>query len=93
MTRSDLPPGHQATQSVHAALTFAAKYALTTDYLVLLQVPHEAALTALAEHLPSAVQWREPDWNDSLTAIAVEGTAHNRKWLSSLPLLLKERPA
>lgn len=101
MTRGDLSPGNQATQSVHAALQFSqdfrsltSRWFVNSSFLVLLQVPDEGHLIALSERLTAAGRkhsdWREPDWGDSLTAIAVEPGDKTSRLLSNLPLLLKE---
>lgn len=71
-----------------------ARWFTNSSYLVLLQVPNEEALEELARKLDSYgrkhVSWREPDWGDSLTAIAVEPGDKTSRLLSNLPLLLKE---
>lgn len=101
VTRADLSPGQQATQSTHAALKFAVEhFALTrawfedSTYLVLLQVPDEEALQAVVNRLDDGdtfiTQWHEPDLGNSLTAICVEPDESIERKLSSLPLLLKE---
>jgi hypothetical protein len=87
VVRSDLPVGLQAAQALHALREFAANYPEiekqwheTSNTIVILAVPDEAALAALAEdlrgtgHLPpwSFSEFREPDLGNSLTAICVE---------------------
>ena len=101
VVRADLPAGAQATQAAHAAIAFCiahrgyiplANWHANSNNLVLLAVPDEAALdelhTAVAEHVP--VEWfHEPDFGDSLTAIAFPGTAETIRLVSSLPLALR----
>lgn len=98
VTRSDLPPGARAAQSVHAALAFAHEHPQIETYwfknsnnLVILEAPDEEALDRLTlraeqEGIPY-VDFHEPDFNDALTAIALGPTAW--RIVSSLPLALK----
>lgn len=99
--RADLSPGQQATQSVHAAFSFAHEHPKLMDtwyesssFLVLLAVPDEQELTWMHNRLVMAEQvvtaWTEPDLDDSLTAIAVAPSEVTRRMLSNLPLLLRE---
>lgn len=101
VTRQDMSPGAQATQSTHAAFQFAVEHPLLTErwyqeskYLVLLSVPDEASLGVLAVRLDEAdlvyTVWREPDWGDQITAIAVEPCQQARIMMANLPLTLRE---
>lgn len=101
LTRQDLSPGQQATQSAHAAFSLAHEHPeLTRDwyerssYLVLLGVPDEPALRAWIERLADVgatmISWREPDLDDELTSLAVAPSPGVERALSSLPLLLRE---
>lgn len=101
MVRADLPAGHQATQAAHAAFAFSyhhrpllREWFEDSNYLVLLQVPDENDLLALAARFRDAcipfVPIREPDFDDSLTALAIAPSLKSEKMLSRLPLLLKE---
>jgi hypothetical protein len=92
VTRADLPAGHQACQSVHAALDYAAAY---PDYrhesVIVLAAPDEFALAWLLEHARrdglAAVPFHEADLDGALTAVALEPAAG--KLCCSYPLALK----
>ncbi len=100
VTRADLHPGAQLAQSCHAVSAFAAlhpeahaEWHLSAQNLVVLQVPDEAALLALLERATlgeaeRSASFREPDFGDQLTAVALSGDA--ARMLSSLPLALRE---
>ncbi len=98
VTRGDLPPGAIAAQSVHAGFAFAHEHQfewrtwlLGSNNIVLLSVPDEPALLELAQRAQmagvSVSLNREPDFGNSLTAIAI-GPA-GRKLVSSLPKALR----
>lgn len=101
VVRSDLPPGHQATQSSHAAFSFSqahpditAQWHRESKFLILLSVPDEATLLELAgrvqkEEIPFTT-WREPDWDDTLTALAIAPSSATSRLLANLPLTLRE---
>jgi hypothetical protein len=99
VTRSDISPGLQAAQSVHAALSFAFEHPDdgrqwhdTTPWVVCLSVPDERELLAewdRVSHIPHRVLVREPDLDDAATSFAVLGHEAGRL-LSSLPLSLRE---
>lgn len=102
IVRSDLSPGYQAVQPAHALAEFAMTYPeIFADWhknhknLVILSVPSEAALqelfTIAQERGIKGVDFREPDINDELTAIALEPSDETYKLVSSLSLALKER--
>lgn len=100
VTRSDLSPGARCAQSCHAIRLFAEEHPEAdrewyrgSNNLVVLEAENEGALLGLAakarsESIP-AVEFREPDFADAVTAIAVGGEAG--RFLSSLPLALKPR--
>jgi len=96
--RSDLPPGAQAAQAVHGAIAFvmahptiARYWHLKSNNLVLLQVPNEACLLHLAQRAQDAgiehEVFREPDFDDTATAVALEPAG--ARLVSSLPLALR----
>jgi peptidyl-tRNA hydrolase len=101
LTRADLSPGQQATQSTHAALKFSIEHPLLCEtwyressYLVLLQVPDEDGLfyfhkRACQLELVHSV-WTEPDMDDTHTAIAIAPSELASRLLANLPLLLRE---
>jgi peptidyl-tRNA hydrolase len=98
---STLAPGAQAAQAVHAALAFAAEqrkaqraWYLDSNNVVLLAAENEdhlQRLASLAQHagLPLAT-FREPDFDNRLTGIAMLGAA---RLVSSLPLALRQAAA
>ena len=99
--RADLPPGLQAAQAVHAAVEFAVSDPSTatrwhreSNFLVIVSVPDEGALTELLlRGVEAGVQVhsvREPDIGDELTAVAFEPGAGARKLCAELPLALRE---
>lgn len=101
VTRNDLPAGHQATQSAHAAFAFAVAHPDLTalwhresKFLILLAVPDEAELEALSHRVEharlTAVAWREPDWGDTLTALAIAPDPMTSRLLANYPLTLRE---
>lgn len=101
MVRKDLTPGAKLAQSVHAAFRFADEWRHTTndwldnsEYICILEIENEAALMALWE---KAVQenircssFREPDYNNSLTALALAPCPESKKLCSRLKLALKD---
>lgn len=101
VTRRDLPPGHQATQAAHAAFYFGYEHQPIlrfwheeSQYLVLLSVADEAALENLrsrveAERIPYS-SYREPDFGDELTALAIAPGLATQRLCANLPLALKE---
>jgi len=82
VTRSDLPPGQQAVQAVHAMRQFVAEHPEVdlewyskSNTLAFLEVPDEAALgvlrvKAMDRRIPVAA-FREPDRDNELTALAL----------------------
>ena len=98
VVRSDLAPGAQVAQSCHALRLFAAEHPHIDRYwyaksnnLVVLQVPDEASLLALSERAReakvAASTFREPDYGNEATAVAVEPDGW--KLVSSLRLALR----
>ena len=99
ITRSDLNPGAQLAQSAHALSAFACAFPDEhrawhegSNNLVALSVPDEAALQRLLQtavcRLVACAQFREPDFGDELTAVALFGDKAARL-VSSLPLALR----
>lgn len=97
VTRSDLSPGQQAVQALHAGQEFifehpheAEDWHIRSNTLALLSVPAEADLEALAVRAESSrisvTRFREPDRNNELTAIALGHQA--KRLVSQLPLAL-----
>ena len=94
MTREDLPQAVQAVQSAHAAIEYAARHPGSAGCtLVMLTVPDEPALWLTAAKLElrdaDVEQFREPDLDGALTAIAAAGPVAAKR-LARLPLLLRE---
>jgi peptidyl-tRNA hydrolase len=102
--RADLPAGLQVAQAAHAAFTFAHDHpALTaawhehSQYLVIVAVPDEAALRALADKgvardIPATV-WTEPDLDDAVTAVAFAPGQPARRLCANLPLAGRTKAA
>lgn len=100
--RADLPSGLQAAQAVHAAFQFfhwhpvtVGRWLLSSNYLIIVQVPDEnelldLLLRARALDIKTA-RVNEPDLDDELTAIAMAPVEAARRLCSSLPLALRER--
>lgn len=99
VTRSDLAPAQQACQAVHAALQFAAEHKgwfdawhKFSDHICLLAVENEEILkTLIAESHYNGIdhsQFREPDLENSLTAIAIEPSLRGKDLCSDLKLML-----
>ena len=99
VVRADLPPGDQAVQAIHATTEFGFQHGLLTqewhrdsNYLALLSVPDERALEELKQRayirgIPHTC-FREPDLNNSLTAIALEPGDRSQKLCSRLSLAM-----
>jgi len=66
-----------------------------SNNLVVLQVPNEECLLALAERAQEAgiahSVFREPDYDETATAVALEPAG--RRLVSTLPLLLRQQAA
>jgi hypothetical protein len=98
IVRSDLQPGAQIAQTAHAVAEFAVAHpvefgawATEERNIVCLAIPSEGALADLFALAQSkqihGAQFREPDFDDELTAIALGDGAE--KLVSSLPLALR----
>jgi peptidyl-tRNA hydrolase len=99
ITRSDLEPGYQAAQAVHAAIQFQIEHPeIQRDWfeksntVALLAISDETKLTALMRKAESigvrVAAFREPDLGNQLTSIALEPTDYARRLCSGLPLTL-----
>lgn len=100
VVRHDLSSGAQAAQSCHAALRFAIEHPEVfrlwyehSNNIVLLSVADEDELELLAQKCEknnvSVSRFYEPDFDDSLTAIAVSPSG--ARLVSSLPLALRAK--
>ena len=99
IVRSDLPPGAQCAQVCHAGFQFTMENPITAQFwyhksnnLVVLQVPNEACLKHLAGRAEEAgvehSVFREPDFDNTITAITIEPAG--KKLLSNLRLALRD---
>jgi peptidyl-tRNA hydrolase len=97
VSRQDLPPGAQCAQSVHAAFAFAQEHPeLTRDWhlnsnnIVILAARNEQDLALLIEKARhDGVEFsafREPDFDDALTAVAL--APRGKKLVQKIPLAL-----
>jgi peptidyl-tRNA hydrolase len=98
--RADLSAGQQLAQSVHAAFEFAVEYPTMTEvwrrhsnFLVVVGVRDEDVLLELAN---SAAAFdirhtvvREPDYGNTVTAVALEPTLKASALCAEYPLALK----
>jgi peptidyl-tRNA hydrolase len=86
VVRADLSPGEQLAQSCHALRAFVAQHPETdarwfaeSNNLVVLKAKDEPSLSELsrlaARRGLRAACFREPDYDDALTAIALEPAA------------------
>jgi hypothetical protein len=95
VVRSDLPPGAQIAQAIHAAVEHALTHpeeVRGAPTLVVLENPgHDWHLAYLAEDLTAdghvVTVFQEPDLDDEPTALATVSAGSRR--LRRLPLLLK----
>ncbi len=89
-------------QSVHAAFSFADEHPAVahawhrdSQFLVVVNVPDETALLALAQTaIGLGVEvsiWHEPDVDGEATAIALAPVAASKALCSSLPLAGREK--
>jgi peptidyl-tRNA hydrolase len=95
-----LAPGAILAQSCHVAFRFADEYRYATnkwmdnsEYICILEIDNEAELVKLwekskQENIPSS-SFVEPDYNNSLTAIALAPGPKSKKLCSNLKLALK----
>jgi hypothetical protein len=100
ITRRDLYPGAQLAQSCHVCLLFSAEYPEieriwreTSNYIAILAAKNEEELVKFCERLIKKgirfSEFREPDFDNELTAIALEPGDKSRRATSSFPLALK----
>lgn len=98
VTRSDLPAGAQCAQSCHALRLFSEEHPHIDRYwyaksnnLVVLTVADEGALLDLVARATrggvACAAFREPDFGDALTAVAIE--PDGAKLVSNLRLALR----
>jgi len=101
VTRADLSPGAQAVQAAHALQQFnvehpevARAWHQESNYLALLAAPDEAGLALLLKKAQrrglEASAFREPDFGDALTAIAIAPGADARALTRAFPLALSQ---
>ena len=101
ITRQDLKPGYQATQSCHALRQFACDYPdldqrwfERSNYLAVLSVKDEQSLLHLIDKASKRnIKYSiffEPDLKYEITAIALEPGKESKKLCSGLRLALKE---
>ena len=94
-------PGQQAVQASHAAIDFtfehissAAEWHKSSNYLINLSVADEPSLEVLSAKLRllgvDVTEFREPDLNNQMTAIAFLSDDKTKKLTSGLPLALKQ---
>lgn len=98
ISRVDLTPGQRAVQAGHACFEFAVTHPEVTDrwcpgYLIFLETHDESDLLAIANDaethdVPFAV-FREPDYNNAITAVALAPTAIASHLCAGLPLMLR----
>lgn len=102
ITRNDLTPGQQAAQIVHAGIDFtfehpnrAGPWHKDSNYVVLLSAKDENHLINLIQKCElkelKYTAFREPDLENSITAIAIEPSELTQKMVSNLPLLFKSK--
>lgn len=93
VVREDVPPGAWAAQALHAFREFIEHYPdleklwyRTSNTIVILGVPSEAHLWELENNkgVLKTTIFREPDWEDSLTAIAFQPGEMSSEYLSHL---------
>ena len=101
VTRRDIHPGAQMAQANHSEAKFEVEYPAqfkdwyeNSQYIACLSIEDEKSLLALAEKLRKkgvAVSvFREPDYNNQATSIAIESCETAARFTTHLPLALKE---
>jgi peptidyl-tRNA hydrolase len=101
VVRSDLSPGLQAAQAVHAAFAFGHRHSnlvgqwiTESNFLVIVAVPDEDSLRAFAEEAFTRnivkVNVTEPDLDNELTAVALAPGNAAKKLCANLPLAMKQ---
>ncbi len=97
VTREDLAPGEQLAQVAHAATEFvsqhpesAAEWRAMSNSLVVVATPDETSLVRLIDRaLVAGVRptvFREADYGDAVTAVALPTGKASRKLCANLPL-------
>jgi len=100
VTRADLAPGARCAQACHTLRAFVDAHAEidrawfgASNNLVVLEAPNEAALVALAARASAlgvaTATFREPDYGDAVTGVALGPCEGSRRLVSSLPLALR----
>jgi len=100
ITRADLSPGRQAVMMAHALREFTQNYPeidrdwyTTSNYIAALAVPDVNDLTSLFETANSlnlaVAPFYEPDFNDELSAIAIQPSSLTVNLCKKLPLALQ----
>ena len=101
VTRRDLTPSYQSTQSLHAIAEFCLEHSdianswrKNSQYLTYLSVKDESELLFLIEKAHSRriviSLFREPDIDNQITAIAMEPSDESRRLCRGIPCALKE---
>ena len=101
VVRGDLKPGLQAAQAGHALTDLILKYPEqardwrdNSNFLIILSVENEEKILALVKELDRTemawTEFREPDINNELTALAVLPNRYTEKFFRNLPLALRE---
>ena len=103
VTRRDLSAGQQLAQSLHSISDFSVKHPetfkkwnLTSNYIVALSTENEESLKNIIGKLDKEgieyTAFVEPDLNNEITSITIspEATEWCSRYLSSLPLAMKE---
>lgn len=100
VSRRDLTPGYQSTQSIHSVAQFIFDYPHiaqkwnSNPYLAVLSVENESELKQLIHKLENSKLnysvFRESDIDDQITAICIEPSDETRRLTSSMPLMLRE---
>lgn len=100
VVRSDLPPGLQIAQSIHAFREFCELYPqiesewyTKSNYIVVLSANNIEHLTSLIDQCKDldvkVAIFQEPDIDNQITAIAIEPGDTSKKIVRRLPLALK----
>jgi len=100
VTRKDLFPGAQIAQSLHAFREFIEDYPdlekewySKSNHIAILAAKNEAELLRLSKRLEKKgikhSLFGEPDFDNELTAIAIEPGRESKRACSSYPLALK----
>lgn len=99
VSRKNLKPGAQNAQSIHSLSQFALDHpdvfkAWNNQTIVSLSAKDENQLgnllSKIEEHGINVSAFYEPDINNELTSITIEGTEKASKLTSSFPLAFKE---